>query len=164
MCVTVNAHSPEHCGTLSLSMTDITHGRTSRWLLWIPYGNVAWPISRAVYLWNCCRREIPCIVTLRALWFPIDISLRKDENIRVTQKPKWLTSWTAQVIFNNLPWNLHLFVSYVRTILLKRWSIHSSDGVVRFTKSGIDQFELREVRTTIILQTNQVINSDYNDL
>lgn len=33
MCVTVNAHSPEHCGTLSLSMTDITHGRTSRWLL-----------------------------------------------------------------------------------------------------------------------------------
>lgn len=35
---------------------------------------------------------------------------------------------------------------------------------MRFTKSGIDQFELREVRTTIILQTNQVINSDYNDL
>lgn len=32
---------------------------------------------------------------------------------------------------------------------------------MRFTKSGIDQFELREVHTTIILQTNQVINSDY---
>lgn len=28
-CVTVNAHSTERCGTLSLSMTDITHSRTS---------------------------------------------------------------------------------------------------------------------------------------
>lgn len=35
-CVTVNAHSTERCGTLSLSMTDITHSRTFRRLLRIP--------------------------------------------------------------------------------------------------------------------------------
>ena len=63
-CVTVNAHSTERCGTLSLSMTDITHNRTSRWLLRIPYGNVAWPISRTVHLWNwhCAKR--PCFTAL----------------------------------------------------------------------------------------------------
>lgn len=49
-CVTVNAHSTERCGTLSLSMTDITHSRTFRRLLRIPYGNVARPISRTVHL------------------------------------------------------------------------------------------------------------------
>lgn len=60
-CVTVNAHSTEHCGTLSLSMTDITHSRTSRWLLRIPYSNAARPISRTVHLWNWHRTKRPVL-------------------------------------------------------------------------------------------------------
>lgn len=65
-CVTVNAHSTERCGTLSLSMTDITHSRTSRRLLWIPYGNAARPISRTVHLWNWHRAKHSCFTVPRA--------------------------------------------------------------------------------------------------
>lgn len=79
MCVTVNAHSPEHCGTLSLSMTDITHGRTSRWLLWIPYGNVAWPISRAVHLWNYCSRGNPVLSQPAVNTVTLDLDWRKKK-------------------------------------------------------------------------------------
>lgn len=63
-CVTVNAHSTERCGTLSLSMTDITHSRTFRRLLRIPYGNAARPISRTVHLWNWHRVNARALLLL----------------------------------------------------------------------------------------------------
>lgn len=61
-CVTVNAHSLEHCETLSLSMTDITHSRTSRCLLRIPYGNAALGAFRGP-----CTCEIGTTINVRAL-------------------------------------------------------------------------------------------------
>lgn len=61
-CVTVNAHSPDRCETLSLSMTDITHSRTSRWLLRIPYGN-----ARLGPFRDPCTCEIGTTVNARAL-------------------------------------------------------------------------------------------------
>lgn len=113
MCVTVNAHSPEHCGTLSLSMTDITHGRTSRWLLWIPYGNVAWPISRAVHLWNCCRGRILCTVTLPMPSLQDEASLRTGRNNTDYGLQRSTIIWIANCYFLKiyLYWNLQSFLS-----------------------------------------------------